>query len=449
MAYGVNHYVYQNIIDPNRPKPVKAPTRASLTAAQKADAIARIKALAEELAAKDAEAVARVSEEARAARRRETARAANDRYKEKIAADPVLAEARRMTKEASREAARARKKGMTTAAVLVEEAKRVEDKNARLAAALQKIAERRERKAEKVRRRDAKRTEARRLEKIARLEAEAKQVEAELQALLVTEEDVVAYQCYMTVSQDNRDRYHYLVGRPLSDDEETTKERAVKARLLAKLRENPRFLDHWKKARDYGSHKPKKTKKGRGSDAGKERKAAKDKVARAAKAEERRLELRRRAPEVDAALLAYCPTDDARAVLARYLASAESLANRWRKRDNYPVWEGSQLEEAMMRKKERLLARLREDATFLEAWDYRTRSIRRDLERRKASKLRADPVKYAAYRERENRKKAGYRARDKAAQLAQESAAETESELFDRLMKIYNDARRKVERGAE
>ena len=108
MAYGVNHYVYQNIIDPNRPKPVKAPTRASLTAAQKADALARIKALAEELAAKDAEAVARISDEARAARRRETARAANDRYKEKVAADPVLAEARRLTKEASREAARAR-----------------------------------------------------------------------------------------------------------------------------------------------------------------------------------------------------------------------------------------------------------------------------------------------------------------------------------------------------
>ena len=59
-------------------------------------AIARIKAVADELAA----AQKKVDAEARAARRKETARAANERYKAKLAANPDLAEARRASQRA-------------------------------------------------------------------------------------------------------------------------------------------------------------------------------------------------------------------------------------------------------------------------------------------------------------------------------------------------------------
>jgi hypothetical protein len=62
-------------------------------------AIARVTAVAEQKAAEEAKA----DDEARKARRRETARQANDRYKAKLAANPELAEARR-------EANRARKR---------------------------------------------------------------------------------------------------------------------------------------------------------------------------------------------------------------------------------------------------------------------------------------------------------------------------------------------------
>ena len=90
MSYGVNHYSYQNIIDPNRPKPVKAPTRASMTAAQKADALARIMALAEELAAEDAKEAARVEASKNSVEKREAARARNEKYQAKLEADPDI-----------------------------------------------------------------------------------------------------------------------------------------------------------------------------------------------------------------------------------------------------------------------------------------------------------------------------------------------------------------------
>lgn len=440
MTFGGNHYTYSNIFDPNRPKPAKAPTRPELTAFQKAEAIARIKAVAEELAAKDAKEAA--AEERRAARKRRQAEAANERYKAKLEADPVLAEARRMTQKASR----AKKKGTTIAQVLVEEAKAVEAKNARLAAALEKIAERKARKAEQSRDAEAKRKAERQAEKAARLVAEAESVEAGLRALIVTAEDVVAYQNYMSISQDNRARYHYLVGRPLSDEEETAKERAVKSRLLAKLRENPQFLEKWKRSRTCGTTKaeePKKVRRARS----RTNCLARAKAARKANSEQRRLDLRARAPEVEAALLAFCSTPDLRAALTRYLGAAESLANRWRKRDGYPAWTGDQLEDAMFRKKERLHARLREEPTFLEDWDFKTRIDRRTHEAKKFARLKADPVKYAAYRERENEKKARYRIQDKVAKVGPNGLTEGESKEFARLMKIYEDARRKVERG--
>lgn len=440
MTFGGNHYTYTNIFDPNRPKPAKKPTKPELTAAQKAEAIARIKAVAEELAAKRAKEAE--AEERRAARKRQRDHAANQRYQSKLKADPVLAEARRMTQKA----ARAKKKGMTIAQVLVEEAKAVEAKDARLAAALQKIADRKARKAEQSRRVEVVRKAKRQAEKAARLVAEAESVEAELRALIVSEEDVVAYQNYMTISQDNRDRYYHIVGRPLSDEEETAKERAVKSRLLAKLRENPEFLDQWKRSRTCGTNasiEPKKVRRAR-SRVGC---MAKAKAARKANAEQRRLDRRARAPEIEAALLALCETPDLRAALTRYLGAAESLANRWRKRDNYPAWEGEQLEDAMFRKKERLLARLREEPTFLEDWDFKTRIDRRTHEAKKFARLKADPVKYAAYRERENQKKARYRIRDKVAKVGAAGLTEPESKEFARLMKIYEEARRKVERG--
>lgn len=434
MAYGVNHYVYQNIIDPNRPKPAKAPTRAALTAAQKADAIARIKAVAEELAAKEAEAIARVTEEARAARRREVARAANDRYKEKLAADPVLAEARRLSKQASKDKAR----NIPTAADLVEEAKRVEDQSAKVAAALERIAVRREKRREKERVREAKRREKRQAEKAARLEAAAATVDAELRALIVTEEGLVAFQNYMARSQDCRERYYHAIGKTLSDAEETQKERAVKVRLLAKLRENPTFLDYWKERRELGSF---------GTVEGKrERHRIKQKALRDKRRDEAKAALVARGPEVEAALLALLVTEEDRHKFDRYMTVAKALANRWRRNKGYKTYEPPDLERAMLRKRERLLEQLRANPRFLDEWDAKYKADRAEHDRRKMERIKANRERYTEYRTKVNRTRRIWRARDQAIVTAA-VASESESELFDRLMKIYNDARRKVERG--
>ena len=64
-------------------------------------ALARVTAIAAQKAAEEAKAAAKVDAEARKARRRETARAANRRYNAKCDADPVLAEHRRQQKRAA------------------------------------------------------------------------------------------------------------------------------------------------------------------------------------------------------------------------------------------------------------------------------------------------------------------------------------------------------------
>ena len=64
-------------------------------------ALARVTAIAAQKAAEEAKAAAKVDVEARKARRRETARAANRRYNAKCDADPVFAEQRRQKKRAA------------------------------------------------------------------------------------------------------------------------------------------------------------------------------------------------------------------------------------------------------------------------------------------------------------------------------------------------------------
>ena len=465
MSYGVNHYSYQNIIDPNRPKPVKAPTRATLTSAQRAEALARIMAVAEELAAKDAEAVARIEAAKNNADKREAARARNDKWQAKLESDPVLAEARRQSKANSKKAAKERAKQgqegggyfaprsipnphrfptMPTAKDLSEEARRIEEKNAaekaRLEEALAKLAERRANKAERSRLRDAKRKEARHAAKALRLEEQAKVVEAELRVLIVTEADLVAFQAYMTRSQSNRERYYHLIGKPLDDAEELEKERTVKARLVAKIRANPKFLDSWKSHRDAwpADHADKLALR-----------SAAQKARRKAEAEERETELLRQGVEMDAQLHALADTPEKRVLLERYLRYSVRLNNKERRKDNYPVLEGRKLELAVVRLKDRLLRRLRVEPTYLHDWNERVRSTKAKVEARLLATVKSDPERYADYRARNNLSKKAARARKKAEKAAAAPAVESESQLFDRLMTIYNEARVEAKRRAK
>lgn len=465
MSYGVNHYSYQNIIDPNRPKPVKAPTRAAMTAAQKADALARIMALAEELAAEDAKEAARVEASKNSVEKREAARARNDKYQAKLEADPALAEARRQSKAKSKKAAKERAKQaqeggasfaprpipnphrpptMPTAKDLSEEARRIEEKNAaakvRLEETLAKIAERRANRTEQSRIRDAKRKEARHVAKAIRIEEDAKAVEAELRVLIVTEADLVAYQAYMTRSQSNRERYYYLIGKPLDDAEELQKERIVKARLVAKIRANPGFLDHWKSHREAGfaDYADKLAVR-----------AANQKARRKADAEKREAELVRQGVEIDAQLHALAATPEKRVLLERYLRHSVRLNNKERRKENYAVLEGHKLEVAVVRLKDRLLRRLRVEPTYLHDWDEKVRATKAAVEARLLAKMKTSPERYADYRARNNASRRETRARKNVEKAAAAPTVETESQLFDRLMTIYNEARLEAERRAK
>ena len=465
MSYGVNHYSYQNIIDPNRPKPVKAPTKAAMTAAQKADALARIMKLAEELAEEDAKAAALVEASKNSVEKREAARARNEKYQAKLEADPALAEARRQNKANSKKAAKERAKQaqegggsfaprpmpnphrpptMPTAKDLSEEARRIEEKNAaakvRLEETLARIAERRANRAERSRIRDAKRKEARHAAKAIRIEEEAEAVEAELRVLIVTEADLVAYQAYMSRSQSNRERYYYLIGKPLDDAEELQKERTVKARLVAKIRANPKFLDSWKSHRDAGfaDYADKLAVR-----------AANQKARRKADAEKREAELVRQGVEIDAQLHAIAATPEKRVLLERYLRHSVRLNNKERRKDNYAELEGRRLEVAVVKLKDRLLRRLRVEPTYLHDWDERVRVTKAKYEAQLLANVKKDPERYADYRARNNLSKKAARARKNAEKAAAAPTVETESQLFDRLMTIYNEARVEAERRAK
>tara|TARA_R110000868_G_scaffold226478_2_gene479066 strand:+ start:482 stop:2095 length:1614 start_codon:yes stop_codon:yes gene_type:complete len=441
------------------------PRVSKLDADKKAEAIARVTALAEELAAKDAKEAARVEAAKNSLEKREAAKARNDKWQAKLEADPALAEARRRSKANSKKAAKERAKQgqggggsfaprpmpnphrpstMPTSKDLSEEARRIEEKNAatksRLEETLARIANRRANRAEQSRIRDAKRKEARHAAKAIRIEEEAKAVEAELRVLIVTEADLVAFQAYMSRSQSNRERYYYVIGKPLDDAEELQKERTVKARLVAKIRANPKFLDSWKSHRDAGF----------ADNADKLAvRAAKQKARRKANAEEREAELVRQGVEIDAQLHALTATPEKRVILERYLRHSVRLNNKERRKDNYKVLEGRKLEVAVVRLKDRLLRRLRVEPTYLDDWNERVRITKAKYEAQLLANVKKDPERYADYRARNNLSKKVARARKNAEKAAAAPKVETESQLFEQLMTIYTEARVEAKRRAK
>ena len=102
MGYGTNHYNYANIIDPNRPRPVKPPSKVPprMTDAQKAEALARILAVKSEIESREADAVAKVAEA-----REKVLKAATEVSPEVV---PDIAEAKKVLRYAQVRAAQTR-----------------------------------------------------------------------------------------------------------------------------------------------------------------------------------------------------------------------------------------------------------------------------------------------------------------------------------------------------
>ena len=412
MGYGINHYTYQNIVDPARPRPPKPERKVPprMTDAQKAEAIARILAVKNEIETREAAAVARVKAvaskiaaepvidlaEAKKVLRAAQVKAAQVKYREKIAAeedearDALLALGLRAQSEGrakidarkrSKQKAEAQlvsdyRAGIPTALELVEEAKR--------AALIERVERRKERRRESERRRTAKHREKRQSEKRARLDAEAAQVDEQLRALANTEEQVLALEAYLARSQSCRDAYYHRIGVTLSDEEETLKERAVKARLLLRLRADPDFLNQWRVTRTRGSiaNLPEFDQDARRADNRK----------KTERARERKLEetVGNRA-SIEARLATLSENPNWKWAITEYVRNAVKYGQRWRVHAKLDPWTEEELDIATLRAKLRLLDRVAVEPDYLDQWYAREKKRRSECSKRKIERIKADP----------------------------------------------------------
>ena len=442
MGYGINHYTYQNIVDPNRPRPAKPPSKVPprLTDAQKADALARILAVKTEIEAREAEAIAKVTEarekvvklaldltpeavpdleEARKVIRSAQLRAARTRYQDKINAEADAArdallklKAENNRKHCKRWQGTARdeaklvddyRAGLPTARELMTEAQ--------IAELIERVDKRRAKKKEDNRRRDARRTAARQKAKVERLNAEAAEVERKLRALIVSDDHVLAFEAYLSRAQHLRDKYYHTVGRPLSDEEETRKERELKARLLKRLEEDPNFLDRWRVSRSIGSPVSNPVIE------------AKRKIELAQKHAKRkavrRAELFARREEIEAKLAALCTNQDRAWAVGQYVRKNVKYSQKWRVKANLPRWQGEELDFATLRIKARLVDRLAIERDYLDSWYTVEKAKRTRRVRRRVDRIKADPAKYAAYRAKANETRTKWREKKKAEKAAE------------------------------
>ena len=445
MGYGINHYTYQNIVDPNRPRPVKPPSKVPprMTDAQKADALARILAVKTEIETREAEAVAKVT-----AAREKVMKAATDTAPEAV---PDLAEAKKVLRDAQLRAARTkyrekmtaeedaardalvklrladdrkRKKGYRTAKV---EERLVADyraglptarelvNEAQIAALIERVEARKARIKEKSRRQEIKRRERRQAARAERLTAEAEAVDEKLRAYLVTPDDVIALEAYLARSQECRNRYYHTVGRPLSEAEETQKERAVKSRLLKRLEENPKFLDDWKAARwlqGIGTLSEEQQTRRRLYYAEKN-----------ARTKNRRLDfLLGRREEVEARIAELSEMPERKWAIAQLIRTTLRYSQRYRKQANLPPWTEEQLELAVLRAKIRIVDRVAVEADYLDLWYTKEKRRRSQVSKRKIERIKEDPVRARLHRQSVNLHRNEWRHRKRREKLAAEAA---------------------------
>lgn len=478
MGYGANHYTYQNIVDPDRPRPVKPPTKASLTAAQKAEALARILAVKTEIETREAAAVAKVAAarekvlkaatevapeavpdlaEAKKVLRAAQIRAANARYREKINAEEDAARDALVKLRLADD--RNRKKGYRTAKA---EAKLLEDyraglptarelvDEAQLAELIERVEARKAKRKEKNRRQEIKRRERRQAAKVERLNAEAATVDEKLRAYLVTPDDIIAFEAYLARSQECRNRYYHTVGRPLSEAEETQKERAVKSRLLRRLEENPKFLDDWKAARwlqGIGTLSEEQQTRRRLYYAEKN-----------ARTKNRRLEvILERREEVEAKIADLSKKPERKWAIVQLIKLSLKYSQRYRKQANLVPWTEEQLELAVLRAKIRLVDRLAVETDYIDLWYTKEKRRRSAVSKRKLERIKEDPVRARAHRQSVNLHRNEWRHRKRREKLAAEAAnppAPVESVVDDavyqrtlrRLTRIFEKARRDAEK---
>lgn len=476
MGYGINHYTYQNIVDPDRPRPVKAPTKASLTAAQKAEALARILAVKTEIETREAAAVAKVAAarekvlkaatevapeavpdlaEAKKVLRAAQIRAANARYREKINAEEDAARDALVKLRLADD--RNRKKGYRTAKA---EAKLLEDyraglptarelvDEAQLAELIERVEARKAKRKERNRRQEVKRRERRQAAKVERLNAEAATVDEKLRAYLVTSDDVIAFEAYLARSQECRNRYYHTVGRPLSEAEETQKERAVKSRLLRRLEENPKFLDDWKAARwlqGIGTLSEEQQTRRRLYYAEKN-----------ARTKNRRLEvILERREEVEAKIADLSKKPERRWAIIQLIKLSLKYSQRYRKQANLAPWTEEQLELAVLRAKIRLVDRLAVETDYIDLWYTKEKRRRSEVSKRKLERIKEDPVRARAHRQSVNLHRNEWRHRKRREKLAEKAAnppAPVEPVVDDaayqkslrRLTRIFREARREA-----
>lgn len=476
MGYGANHYTYQNFVDPNRPRPVKPPTKASLTAAQKAEALARILAVKTEIETREADAVAKV-----AAAREKVLKAATSVSPEAV---PDLAEAKKVLRAAQLRAAREkylekmtaeedaardalvklrladdrnRKKGYRAAKV---EEKLLEDyragiptarelvNEAQVAALIERVEARKAKRKEKNRRQEVKRKERRQAAKVERLNAEAATVDEKLRAYLVTPDDVIALEAYLARSQSCRERYYHVAGRPLSEAEETQKERAVKSRLLKRLEENPKFLDDWKAARWL---------QGIGTLSEEEQTRRRLYYAeKNARTKNRRLEvILERREEVEAKIDDLSKMPERKWAIAQLIRTTLRYSQRYRRQVNLPPWTAEQVDLATLRAKIRLVDRVAVEADYLDLWYAKEKRRRSAVSKRKLERIKEDPVRARLYRDSVNLHRNEWRHRKRREKLAAEAAnppapvepvvdASAYQKSLRRLTRIFREARREA-----